>query len=81
LLWQATDKVPHYRSNLCRSWHDAFDQFEFVAIDSAANVLSMLPEHWRKWLASSEVYFAEKDATLMSALEQLGVKPGSMFYP
>ena len=36
LFWFADSERPHYQSNLCRAWHDALDNFEFVALDRAA---------------------------------------------
>ena len=81
LLWKASENVTHYRSNLCRSWHDAFDQFNFVPVASNNNELSALPEHWHQKLAHSEVYLGKKDASLFQQLVEIGVSPAAIFFP
>lgn len=81
LLWKASENVPQYRSNLCRSWHDAFDQFDFVQIAKDATVLTALPEHWHAQLSSCEAYFGKKDSTLFRQLTELGVDPASIAFP
>jgi len=75
LLWKASDKVTIYRSNLCRSWHDAFDQFEFLPLASDADILTAIPQHWHGLLPNCEVYFGEKESTLLQRLAKLGVNP------
>ncbi len=81
LLWKASEKVTHYRSNLCRSWHDAFDQFDFVPVGSNENTLRALPDQWRSLLPHGEVYLGKKDSTLCQQLVKLGVKPTSIYFP
>lgn len=80
LIWKASDKVVIYRSNLCRSWKDAFDQFDFIPLSSNADMLSAIPKHWQTHLGDCEVYFGKKDSILSQRLTKLGVSPASMFY-
>lgn len=81
LLWQASDHVAVYRSNLCQSWNDAFDQFEFIPLSSNVDVLSAIPKHWQVHLRDCEVYFGKKNSNLSQRLTTIGVNPKSMFYP
>lgn len=36
LFWIAGSNETHYLNNLCRAWNDALDNFEYVALESAA---------------------------------------------
>jgi len=81
LIWQASEQVTHYRSNLCRSWHDAFDQFHFVPLASNEDILSALPEQWHAQLPHCEIYCGAMDSALCAQLIELGVAPASIFYP
>lgn len=81
LLWKASENVAHYRSNLCRSWHDAFDQFNFVPVASNEDVLGALPEQWHTQLAQSEVYLGKKDSTIFQSLVERGVNPACIVFP
>jgi len=81
LLWKATDTVTHYRSNLCRSWHDAFDHFSFIPLPSNADVLGAIPKSWLVHLRQCEVYLGKKDSVLLQQLANLGIDSASMFYP
>ena len=33
LIWVANNRHERYQHNLCRSWHDAFDNFNYVELD------------------------------------------------
>lgn len=79
LLWQATDLVTHYRSNLCRSWHDAFDEFDFVPVKAGDSALASLPIEWPNQLNQCEVYLGATNARLTEQLMNLGVN--AIFYP
>jgi len=81
LIWKATEKVTQYRSNLCRSWHDAFDQFYFVPLSSDANTLGALPEQWHAQLVHCEVYCGNKETSLCQPLIELGVDPAAIYFP
>lgn len=34
LVWMARSKMDRYQDNLCRSWQDAFDNFEYLPVDA-----------------------------------------------
>lgn len=81
LLWKATDKVSHYRSNLCRSWRDAFDHFSFNPVPSKADVLSAIPQSWLVHLHHCEGYLGKNDSALIQQLADLGVNAAAIFFP
>jgi len=81
LIWKASSYIPHYRSNLCRSWHDAFDDFSFIPIGSDEDPMASLPAWWRGHLQSSEVYLGGEYHSLIAELIEQGVAPTSIYYP
>ena len=81
LLWKATKQITHYRSNLCRSWCDAIDEFSFVPVMKNADVLAALPKEWVAILKECEVYLGKKDSTLAQRLIGRGIDPTSIIYP
>jgi len=81
LLWKATDTISHYRSNLCRSWHDAFDQFSFIPMAADANVLAAMPKQWLEQTHNTEVYVGKHEPLLIQQLANLGVDPACIYHP
>ena len=39
LIWVARDKQDRYLDNLCRSWADALDDFNYVPVDAGSNMI------------------------------------------
>jgi len=62
LLWVASPTVGHYYHNLCRSWSDAFDQFEFIQINKADEMINALAHQWPGQLADSDVYISTQSS-------------------
>jgi len=93
LAWQETELTPLYRSNLCRSWHDAIDEFSFTPIGSQNGLIETLvssdagiaeknvEHHWSETLSQCEVYLAKPNPTLIEKLIQLGVQADSILFP
>ena len=81
LVWRASEYITQYRSNLCRSWHDAIDEFDYVPVASTADVLNALPEAWLSRLDECEVYLGTQDLALIEQLQSRGVETTSIFYP
>ncbi len=81
LLWQATNTTPHYRANLCRSWHDAIDEFTFAPIAQGENILPSLPTAWHKLLSDTEVYLGKKDTQLIQQLIAAGADTANILHP
>jgi len=73
--------VSHYRSNLCRSWHDAFDEFCFVPISAQEEPIAALPASWHGSIRTCEVYLGGEYDTLIEALIEHGIAPSSIHYP
>jgi CDP-4-dehydro-6-deoxyglucose reductase len=44
LAWVARSKTQRYLDNLCRSWNDAMDEFDYVPVDDGANKAHNSPE-------------------------------------
>lgn len=40
LIWLSTESLGHYRHNLCRSWHDAFDEFDYLPLTEDSSLES-----------------------------------------
>jgi len=81
LLWQATNETTHYRANLCRSWHDAFDNFTFVALENGALPFAQLSTAWNTSIQECEIYLGGEYQAVITELIQAGVAPTSIFYP
>lgn len=81
LLWKASADTAHYRSNLCRSWSDAFDEFEFLALDSNDDAIAALPDSWREQLGRCEFYLGNRDDEIVRQLISAGVSHVSIFHP
>jgi len=81
LLWQATKETSHYRENLCRSWHDAFDEFTFVPVHRKSTLLASLPKVWESLLLESEVYLGGDYQELIAELLSRGLSLSAIKFP
>lgn len=81
LIWQATEAVGHYRSNLCRSWHDAMDNFSYIPVTDEKDLLSTLTAEWSARLNSCEVYLGRENSELVAQLVERGVEPTAIRFP
>lgn len=81
LLWRAHDEAGHYRSNLCRSWRDAMDNFSYFPLTHKDDVLSSLTADWIARLTSCEVYLGRQNDDLFAQLVTQGVEPAEIKYP
>lgn len=81
LLWQETQQTDRYLHNLCRSWHDAIDEFDYVPVDSTSVILDKLPVEWQDQLGSVQVYLGSQQPDLINALVDRGVREDQIFYP
>jgi len=81
LVWQASADVTQYRSNLCRSWHDAFDEFTYLPLSAGTDPLADLSPDWQSQLCQSNVYLGSERAELRARLTQHGVASNAIFYP
>lgn len=81
LLWQASANTTHYRLNWCQSWRDAFDNFDFLAIEANAAISSALPLSWLGENPECEVYTGARHSELHQNLINLGIEPGLIFSP
>ena len=78
LIWIAGTPAGHYRHNLCRSWSDAFDQFEYVPLNCVKELSDQLPASWSEKLANALVYLGVEPGDkrdYKSALVRAGAKP------
>lgn len=82
LVWITRSKKERYQDNLCRSWHDAFDNFDYLPLDlniddevnNAESILELL-DIKPVDLSKHEFYVAGNNA-LIDTFEK---KPGWMF--
>jgi len=82
LIWQSTDRISQYRANLCRSWHDAFDEFTYLPLNLNDNLISKIQNSWEIGLGGCEVYLARGyDNQLSSKLINAGVQQEDIYYP
>ncbi|MBX2884119.1 MAG: 2Fe-2S iron-sulfur cluster binding domain-containing protein [Granulosicoccus sp.] len=81
LIWNSSEQTGHYLHNLCRSWQDAFDEFDYQPQGASTNALTRLPQKWVELLARSEVYLGKFDNALVQALVEQGASEESIFYP
>lgn len=82
LLWIVTAADGHYRSNLCRSWHDAIDSFTFHPLNAETlDPLSVLTPEWLARLSECEVYMGNENNELIKQLVALGVKQSDITFP
>jgi len=81
LVWQASAEISQYRSNLCRSWHDAIDEFSYVSLDAGSLPMSLLEQQLPAPLQVSEVYLGGAYRNVKAELIQRGVDPASILYP
>jgi len=42
LIWQASDTVERYFDNLCRSWADALDNFQYQPVSAGASLIDII---------------------------------------
>lgn len=81
LVWTPTATVSHYRMNLCRSWHDAFDEFEFVPAASANNIIDQIPVRWLRQLTQCDIYLGKESKSLITQLQSRGADDNNLCYP
>jgi len=58
LIWVADQPAGHYLHNLCRSWSDAFDYFDYMQLGSIAELEDQLPVKWSQNMANALVYLS-----------------------
>lgn len=80
LLWQASASG-HYRSNLCRSWNDAMDNFSYRAAEPESDVLEALTAEWLGLLAECEVYMGRRNDAMVAQLTTHGVGRSAITFP
>lgn len=81
LIWSTSPLTNQYRHNLCRSWQDAFDEFDYIPLDETEDLLSSLPASWSQHLATAEVYLGKLNEGLARSLYQRGVSRERLFHP
>lgn len=81
LLWQATATTQHYLHNLCRSWHDAIDEFDYVPVAADDDLLRHLPPAWQALLPHARVYLGSANTELVEQISACGVELQNIFYP
>lgn len=64
-VWVATEKVSHYKHNLCRSWADAFDWFSYIPLAAMPELQSTL--HTGNFESQSIFISASADETKIIA--------------
>lgn len=79
LLWQATAETGHYFDNLCRSWADALDEFQYQSLSVHANLAQTITDELAQLPQSTEVYVSgpsnsESVDVLVETLEGSGIK-------
>jgi len=81
LIWQSSDSTDQYLNNLCRSWHDAFDEFDYLPVATDADFLQDLPLSWKERLNAVEVYLGTQDKNRVAELLGTGVSGERIYYP
>lgn len=81
LVWQASSDTPLYRHNLCRSWQDAFDEFDYVPLEPSQDVMANLPRSWLAQLDAAEIYLCRHNPDLERELCNAGANQANIFYP
>jgi CDP-4-dehydro-6-deoxyglucose reductase len=69
LYWASPDKEGLYAHNLCRSWADALEEFNYVPVVAADPVDTLLTAH--PTLTEFDVYVAGAEGSVTSAVERL----------
>ena len=76
LLWQASAETGQYFDNLCRSWVDALDEFQYRAIAAHADAAEIITTELGRMPDTTEVYLSGPSAdvaALAASLENAGV--------
>ena len=81
LVWYATEHTGQYKANLCRAWHDAFDEFSYIPAKSSEPLGVVLPQSLKENLKHFEIYLGSSDGPIVDTLMQLGVEPEAIFAP
>ncbi len=81
LIWKESLHIHHYRSNLCRSWHDAFDEFTYIPTAADVNPLDALPGQWQSRLKVAEIYLGVEHEQLIAELVSAGATREAIFHP
>ena len=82
LVWMTRNKKDRYQDNLCRSWRDAFDDFDYLPVDVNIDDESLNTESLLELLEIRPVdmdnhdFYVAGNKTLINAFEK---KPGWMF--
>ncbi len=70
LLWASTKHTKHYRSNLCRSWADAMDNFTYIASDETKALSSSINTAFLEKYKNATIFHADADTPILAALKQ-----------
>lgn len=74
LIW-AQDATALYRSNQCRAWHDAIDNFSFMPVAAGTPLSDLVDAEWLGTFNQATVYVVDKTSDLLAELVQLGFLP------
>ena len=69
LYWLSDDDNKHYLNNLCRSWQDALDNFNYTATDDLNDLLQHLNDDLNQKSEQAKVYIAG-DAVFVQQLQE-----------
>jgi len=58
LIWVTDRSADHHLHNLCRSWSDAFDHFDYIPLDSIDEIEDQLPAKWSQKMANALVFLS-----------------------
>ena len=75
LVWIATSKEDRYLDNLCRSWDDALDDFDYIPVDAdssdTVDMEQIITERMNIELAEHDFYIAGNQALLDACRKML----------
>lgn len=71
LLWVSTEHTDHYRSNLCRSWADALDNFTYIPTDSVQALSKAAITAFLTRFKNATIYHCGADTSILSALSDM----------
>jgi len=77
LVWAQNDTAL-YRSNQCRAWQDAIDNFSFLPVEAGASLLNLVDADWLSTFNQATVYVVDKSSPLLAQLVQLGFTPAKI---
>ncbi|MBX2881441.1 MAG: 2Fe-2S iron-sulfur cluster binding domain-containing protein [Granulosicoccus sp.] len=81
LVCQPSESTALYQHNLCRSWNDAIDEFDYFPLSTDQHPLGTLSDLWLKRLPSCQIYMDKKNAGLIEELSNLNADPANIFFP